>query len=349
MSNAVECRAVHKTFGKTRAVDAVTFALSKGQFMAVLGPSGCGKTTTLRMIAGLETPTMGEIALNGRLVFDSQTKVHIPTHLRQIGMVFQEYALFPHLTVEKNVGYGLANDTNRKARIQTMLALVGLDGLEKRYPQQLSGGQQQRVALARALATNPHTILLDEPFSNLDTGLRTQVREDVARIIREAGVSAILVTHDQSEALSFADEVAVMLDGKIAQIATPRHLYDAPISREVALFLGNANRIMGHAQGDSVQTALGVLPLQKPQQGPVEVFIRYRNVRAEKEGGTSAHIAHVVYQGNYQTLKVALPDDTLLTIEADPYLIFTMGEGVSLCVQGAVVAFPLLAPIARVE
>lgn len=340
MSNAVECRAISKSFGQMFAVQAVDFALPQGQFMAVLGPSGCGKTTTLRMIAGLEVPNAGQIILNGRPVFDSASKINVPPNLRQIGMVFQEYALFPHLTVEKNIGYGLNRDVNRKARIQEMLALVGLSGLEKRYPQQLSGGQQQRVALARALATRPNTILLDEPFSNLDTGLRTQVREDVGQIIREAGVSAILVTHDQSEALSFADVVAVMLGGNIAQIATPRDLYDSPNSREVALFLGNANRLNGHADGDVVQTSLGTLSLQTPQRGDVEVFIRYRNLRVGHGDGAPAQVTNMIYHGNYQTLKVALADGTPLTIETDPYQQFMVAEAVSVGVQGKVVAFP---------
>lgn len=341
MSNAVECHAIHKFFGETCAVKDVSFELPAGKIMAVLGPSGCGKTTTLRMIAGLETPTGGSIQLNQRIVFDSASGINVPPNLRRIGMVFQEYALFPHLTVEKNVGYGLPRNADRQSRIQEMLALVGLSGLERRYPQQLSGGQQQRVALARALATNPHTILLDEPFSNLDTGLRTQVREDVSRIIREAGVSAILVTHDQAEALSFADNVAVMLDGEIAQQAPPRDLYTMPNSQGVAIFLGSSNRIMGEAHGDHAHTPIGVLPLQEVQNGSVELFIRYRSLAVQKSDTPVGYVAHVNYNGDYQTLKIALSDSTQLIVETDPHEVFAVGDGVALSLKGKAVAFPV--------
>jgi iron(III) transport system ATP-binding protein len=192
MEYAVECRAVSKSFGESPAVIDASFSLEKGSFLALLGPSGCGKTTTLRLVAGLERPDGGAIYLAGRAV--AEGGVFVPPNHRGVGMVFQEYALFPHMTVAKNIAYGLTSD--RKARVAEMLELVGLTGLEERFPAELSGGQQQRVALARALAPQPHTILLDEPFSNLDAGLRAQVRHDVRRILEAAGVSAILVTHD---------------------------------------------------------------------------------------------------------------------------------------------------------
>ncbi|HLA42795.1 MAG TPA: ABC transporter ATP-binding protein, partial [Aggregatilineales bacterium] len=268
--DAVNCHNLKKSYDGIFAVNDASFTLSTGQFMALLGPSGCGKTTTLRLIAGLDQLDSGEIFLAGQPV--SGRGIFVPPNRRNVGMVFQEYALFPHMSIEQNIAYSLARGSHR--RVSEMLELVGLVGLEKRFPAQLSGGQQQRVALARALAPNPHTILLDEPFSNLDAGLRVQLREEVRRIIADAGVSAILVTHDQDEAMSMADQLGVMLRGRIAQTGTPRMLYDDPVSPEVTLFLGEANQIPGNTDGDSVETPLGRLPLRHSCQGAVEVFIR---------------------------------------------------------------------------
>ena len=335
---AVECHDLQKHFGAVCAVNHAAFSLEKGRFMALLGPSGCGKTSILRLIAGLERPDGGEIYMDGKLASGNET--FLPPNYRNIGMVFQEYALFPHMTVEKNIAYGLSRDAQKKGRVAELINLVDLNGVEKRFPQELSGGQQQRVALARALAPQPHTLLLDEPFSNLDAGLRLQVREDVGHIIQEAGVSAILVTHDQDEAMSMADQIGVMLNGSIQQIGSPRQLYENPISAEVALFLGEANHLQGEAQGNHATTPLGDIPLQQARQGKVDVFIRPENLVIDASmNGTTAHIRHKRYYGNRQTLWVKLADNTTLKINTHAHDLYDIGDEVQVSVRGKGLAF----------
>jgi len=338
---AVTCHTLSKSFGPVRAVESVSFRLERGQFLALLGPSGCGKTTVLRMIAGLERPDSGAIELAGRIVSDDRT--FTPPDRRRVGLVFQDYALFPHLTVAENVAYGLPRGKERHARVSELLALVGLDGYGERYPRELSGGQQQRVALARALAPQPDVLLLDEPFSNLDVALRTQVREDVQRIIREAGVSAVLVTHDQDEAMSLADCIAVMFAGRIHQFGTPRALYEAPVSRQVAQFLGDANLISGTARGRVAETALGDVPLRTPADGAVEVMIRPEAVKlhADNTGGAPATVQRTIYHGAHQTVWLALADGTLLKALAPADVEWRAGEQVRVGVRGAALAYPV--------
>lgn len=336
---AVDCRKIAKNFGKTCAVYSASFTLPDGEFMALLGPSGCGKTTILRMIAGLEKTDKGEIYLDEHLVASETT--FVPANRRRIGMVFQDYALFPHMTVEKNIAYGLPRSSDQAAIVEKMLNLVGLQGLKNRYPRELSGGQQQRVALARALAPQPHTLLLDEPFSNLDTALRVQVREEVRRIIKEAGVSTILVTHDQDEAMSMADTIGIMLRGTIEQIGTPRTLYENPKSLAIANFLGETNHIPGEAQGDTVRTLLGELPLQEAMQGNVEVLLRPSDLTLSVNGhGTPAVVSHTTYYGHRQTIWVKLAEDTLLKITSDAHENYAAGDAVKILVKHEVVAFP---------
>lgn len=333
--NAVDCRSLFKAYGNQPAVDDASFALRDGQFMALLGPSGCGKTTMLRLIAGLERPDAGEIHLFEKQVFGDG--VFILPNQRRVGMVFQDYALFPHLTVEENIAYGLPRRS--QGRVGDMLALVGLAGYEKRYPQQLSGGQQQRVALARALAPQPQTLLLDEPFSNLDAGLRVQVRDEVRQIIGEMGVSTILVTHDQDEAMSLADQIGVMLAGRIVQIGSPRGVYETPLSLEVALFLGEANRLVGEAQGDYVLTPLGMLPLKTSLHGQVDVLIRPEQLLIAAEG-IPARVERVAYYGNRQTAWLMLGGGGSLMVSVDFQKAIQAGAGVQVAVQGSVLAFP---------
>ena len=216
---AVQVAGLTKFFGSTLAVDAVDLEVAAGGFLALLGPSGCGKSTTLRLIAGFEAPDAGSVWIGGQLVADPKRMT--PPERRHVGMVFQEGALFPHLTVAANIGYGLAARAQRNKRVDDLLELVGLPGIGNRMPHELSGGQQQRVALARALAPEPTVVLLDEPFSSLDAGLRARLRLEVRAILRQAGATAISVTHDQDEAFSLADEVAVMWQGRIVQRSTP--------------------------------------------------------------------------------------------------------------------------------
>ena len=338
-SPAVECRDLCKSFGDVRAVDAVSFALARGQFMALLGPSGCGKTTALRLIAGLERPDAGQVRINGQTM--SNGAIFVPPNRRRVGMVFQSYALFPHMTVEQNVAYGLPRGTDRARRVADMLDLVGLRGLEQRRPAELSGGQQQRVALARALAPQPDILLLDEPFSNLDVALRAQVREDVQRILKQAGVSAILVTHDQDEAMSLADCVGVMFDGVVVQIGAPRTLYDEPASRRVAEFLGEANILPGEARGGLAATALGDLALRRPAHGAVDVLIRAEQIALAGPGqGVAAAVARVMYYGAHQHVWAALDGGAVLKVRCAPDSAWRVGEHVSLRIGGPVVAFP---------
>lgn len=249
---------VVKAFGGLPVLSGVDLEVPEGSFTAILGPSGSGKTTLLRIIAGFERPDAGEVRLGDDLVDDSAQRF-VPCEKRRIGYVPQEGALFPHLNVGRNVAFALPRAERRGHRVDELLELVGLAGLARRYPYQLSGGQQQRVALARALASQPEIVLLDEPFSSLDASLRASVRADVHDVLRLSGATSILVTHDQDEALSMADQVAILRAGVIAQINTPATLYRAPRDAELAQFLGEANLVEGTLVGDIVLTGLGEL------------------------------------------------------------------------------------------
>lgn len=240
---AVELRGVRKQYGQVIAVEAMDLAVCEGEFMSFLGPSGCGKTTTLRMIAGLETPSAGDIILRGKRIND------VPIHQRNIGIVFQNYALFPHRTVHDNIAFGLryrqCPAAEIRQRVADVLALVQLENMARRYPAELSGGQQQRVALARAIVIRPDLLLLDEPLSALDANLREDMRVELKQIQQETGITTLFITHDQSEALAMSDRVAVMNQGRIEQLDRPLAVYNQPTSHFCASFLGNANLVDG--------------------------------------------------------------------------------------------------------
>ena len=293
-------RGVHKRFGATPVLTGVDLEVPAGGIVALLGPSGCGKTTLLRSIAGLEQPDSGEIRVGERVL--SGPGVFVPAERRRIGMVFQDWALFPHLSVARNVGFGLTREERRAGRVAEALELVGLAGLAERVPATLSGGQQQRVALARAVATRPSVILLDEPFSNLDAALRMQIRAEVARLLRELGLTALFVTHDQEEAFLLGDQVAVMLAGVIEQQATPAELYAHPVSRAVATFVGDANFLPGEADGLVARTAVGPMPLRDAATGPVDVLARPEQLAVTEDRpdapGRPAVIEAVEYYGH---------------------------------------------------
>src|SRR5829696_8843213 len=269
---AVEATGLVRDFGARRAVDGVDLRLEHGGFLAVLGPSGSGKTTLLRMIAGFERPDSGSVRIGGRVV--AGRDVWVEPEARRIGMVFQQGALFPHLSVGGNVGFG----ATRRERAAECLDLVGLADRASDFPHELSGGERQRVALARALAADPEVVLLDEPFSALDAGLRERLREEVAAILRAAGTSALLVTHDQSEALSLADTVAVLNAGRLEQVGTPEEVYERPRTHWVAGFLGDVDVLPGTAADGVVQCPLGRFPAGSEIDGAVEIVIRPESV-----------------------------------------------------------------------
>ncbi len=264
----------------------VDLALDEGEFLSVLGPSGSGKTTLLRVIAGFERAEGGSVRVHGQIVDDVAT--FVAPERRHVSYVPQEGSLFPHLTVAENVGFGLTRRDRRGRRVSDLLDLVGLAGLAGRYPHELSGGQQQRVALARGLAVEPRLVLLDEPFSSLDVSLRSVVRADVRRVIREAGAAAVLVTHDQDEALSLSDRVAVLDGGRVAQCDTPARLYAQPATPELARQFGEVNQLAGTARDGRATTALGDVEIATPvAAGAVEVLVRPEQVVV---GGPTARV-----------------------------------------------------------
>lgn len=291
--STVTLAGVSKRFGSTEALDAVDLTIASGRLTAVLGPSGCGKTTLLRVVAGFARPDSGVVEIDGRPVVGPG--VCVAPERRGVAVVPQEGALFPHLDVAGNVGFGLARGAASQARIDELLELVGLAGLGARRPDQLSGGQQQRVALARALAPSPQVVVLDEPFSALDAGLRAAVRSEVRQVLHAIGATAIIVTHDQEEALSMADSVAVMDAGRVLMHETPAEVYHRPVSLAVARFVGDLVELPGTKRGDSVETALGVLPLHGPtvEDGPVVACVRPEQVRVDARREREGHRAHV--------------------------------------------------------
>lgn len=296
--------------GQSPAVADITLTVKPGEFLTLLGPSGSGKTTMLRLLAGFERPTSGRIQIGPRIVADDTR--FTPPEKRKVGMVFQDYALFPHVDVAGNIAFGLRGSRAESGRrVKQLLSLVGLTPFANRMPHELSGGQQQRVALARALAPEPDILLLDEPFSNLDTGLRAQVRTHVRDILHETETTAIFVTHDQEEALSLSDEIAVIHDGRLLQVATPHVIYNRPINSQVAHFIGEANFLPGIANGYTADCLLGEVKLYLPRTGEVELMIRPEALAVNvDEGGTSATVRWREFHGHFQRLGLALGDGT---------------------------------------
>ena len=322
---------VVKRFDGPDVLRSVSLDAQPREMVALLGPSGCGKTTLLRSIAGLERIDRGRIDIDGTTV--SGPGIHVRPEDRRIGMVFQDWALFPHLSVGANVGYGLDRHDRRSGRIEESLELVGLGGLGDRYPSTLSGGQQQRVALARALAPRPRALLLDEPFSNLDTNLRIQVRTEVHRLLTELGVTTVFVTHDQEEAFVLGDRVAVMNGGVIEQLATPATIYETPATRWVADFVGEANLLEGEAAGHHATTCIGTVPLDTARTGPVEVVIRPEHLVLEP--GDDASVELVEYYGHDHVSIVLYPDGRRFRVRATGAPRFERGQSVTVRSDGS--------------
>lgn len=313
----------------------VNLSLGEGELMALLGPSGCGKTTTLRMIAGLEIPDAGSIWLRGIPITSWRPE------RRGIGLVFQDYALFPHLTVADNVRFGLHRwpASRAAARTSEMLEMVGLQALARRYPHELSGGQQQRVALARTLAPAPELVLLDEPFSNLDAAMRVEMRQEVRRLLRQAGAAAILVTHDQEEAMVMADRLVVMDQGRLVQSGPPDEVYRHPASAFVARFLGRSNLLRGEADGWAVTTPLGALALASPAHGPTTIAVRPEQIRLVADPEAPATVEVREFRGHDQLYRVRVGDTALMVISPNTGAL-QEGERVRLDVTDTVVALP---------
>ncbi|MEF8868132.1 MAG: ABC transporter ATP-binding protein [Haloarculaceae archaeon] len=305
---------VSKRYGETPVIEELSLSVHEGELLTLLGPSGCGKTTTLRLIAGLERPTGGTVHIEGEPVAGSGGAFQPPEE-RDVGVVFQEFALFPHLTARENVAFGLVDrpEAERERRVDDLLELVGLTEHGAKHPEELSGGQQQRVALARSLAPEPRLLLLDEPFSNLDVDLRVEMREEVRRILKEAGVTAISVTHDQEEAMSISDRVAVMYDGQLEQVDAPERVFQHPRSRFVASFLGHASFVAGSVEGDVVRTGLGSVPLERVHGltaeydgSEIDVLVRPDDVAARRAPDGNGEVVNRRYLGPTVLYRVEL-------------------------------------------
>ena len=302
---------LYLSFGRTAVLQGFGFDLEAGEIACLLGHSGCGKTTALRAVAGFEQPERGRIALQERTLSDG--RLFVPPHLRRIGMVFQDYALFPHLNVADNIAFGLSGRSAeaRKARVAELLALIGLPDYGGHYPHQLSGGQQQRVALARALAPKPELVLLDEPFSNLDADLRTRLSKEVRSLLKQENTSALLVTHDQQEAFAMADKIGIMADGRLQQWDTPYNLYHNPATPAIAGFIGQGVLLRGQMSGSHcVRLALGefcgVVPHHCQSCREVDVLLRPDDVVHDDNSPVSAEVLDKDFKGSYfiYTLKL---------------------------------------------
>ena len=312
--NALELNALYKTFGNVAALDDVSLCVPAGSRTAIVGPSGSGKTTLLRMIAGFEFPDAGSIRLSGQTLVDATTQV--PAHQRLIGYVPQDGALFPHVTVAGNIGFGLSGTlASKQQRVEELMEMVALQThMANSWPHELSGGQQQRVALARALAQRPRLMLLDEPFSALDTGLRAAMRKMVARLLSDAGVTTILVTHDQAEALSFADQLAVMRQGRLIQAGQPMDLYLRPIDTQTAFFLGDAVVMPAQVDAGWAICDLGRIPVNNPDRsGATHIMLRPEQLHLAPDPGDTVHTSGCLgvitdrdFGGNVCTLTVEL-------------------------------------------
>ena len=327
-----------KTFAdSTRALEPVALEIAAGETVVLLGPSGCGKTTLLRIIAGLETPDSG-----GRVLFNETDVTRVPVERRNVGMVFQSYALFPNMNVADNIGYGLKirgiREAERKARIAELVALTGIEGLEHRRVDQLSGGQRQRVALARAVAVRPSVLLLDEPLTALDAALRERLRGELNRLLRALGITTIYVTHDQAEAMALGDRIVVMRKGAIAQVGTPRDIYFAPASRFVAEFVGAANIVEAVCKGGALMLPGGQLPLANGAcNGPTFAVIRPEAIKLTSAEGAALRglVEAVSFVGDRQRASISGAADKPILVDVPNSMMLRPGDRVGLSIDPA--------------
>jgi len=342
-AKGVTVTGLFKAFGRHAVLRGVDLAVPDGTVTAILGPSGSGKTTLLRILAGFVPPDGGTICIGGTEVDGPQR--HVAPEVRRVGYVPQEGSLFPHLDVEANVAFGVPR-AQRRAKVAELLEMTGISELAHRYPHQLSGGQQQRVALARALAPSPSLVLLDEPFSSLDAALRASVRLDVTAILRQAGTTTVIVTHDQDEALSMADQVAVLRHGQVAQAGRPEQVYDRPVDADLSRFVGEANLLAGSIRGGRADTILGSLPLMDGPSGLAEgtavlVLVRPEQIQVVAPtpgGGLAGIVRHSDYHGHDSLVTVATGNETL-NVRCTGSTHLSPGADVALEVTGAVVAW----------
>jgi iron(III) transport system ATP-binding protein len=343
-SSILELRSVSCAYDRSKpAIHDISFSGREGEILCLLGPSGCGKTTILRAIAGFEPVRSGQIFLSGRLV--SSSSETIPTEERRVGMVFQEYALFPHLCVADNIAFGLGHlsRAERKCRVQEMLQLTGLEGLDRRYPHELSGGQQQRAALSRALVQNPVLLLLDEPFSNLDPDMAGRMRQEVHALLRRTKTTTILVTHDHDEAFAMADRIAVLNQGVLEQMDSPELIYHLPATRFVADFVGQADFITGQIQQGTVHTELGEFPdtLNSAEGSTVVVMIRPDDIHLMPNKSAESRIVARQFRGSENLYTIRLPSGQVVHSSESSTSVYQEGTAVELRVSAThTVLFP---------
>ncbi|HIA57841.1 MAG TPA: ABC transporter ATP-binding protein [Deltaproteobacteria bacterium] len=331
----IECLNLTKNYGTLAAVSDFSFQLHEHEFISILGPSGCGKSTLLRLIAGLEVPSQGKVFLQNKEI--SGKKIILPPELRKFGMIFQDFALFPHLSVENNIEFGVTGSKSEKQeRVKELLELVSLRHLAEKMPHQISGGEQQRIAVARALAPRPRMILMDEPFNNLDYQLRLQLRRDIRDILKHEGVATILVTHDQVEAITFADRVLLMHKGKLVQSGTPPEIYQHPQTIWASSFVGEANHLKVEWQDSSLYSPFGLLdvPAEIGRETRI-VMVRPEDffLESRKDDEANGIVKTVDFSGSVQIVGVELKSGETIQVSGSPHLLWTPEDPVKITAE----------------
>ena len=331
----IRARSLEKSYGDETVLTDFNLDVWKGSIFGILGVSGSGKTTALRLLAGFENPDSGIIEMYDKIVYDEET--NIPPEERHIGMVFQDYALFPHLNVEKNIGFGLTSKDINKGRLEEVLEMCNLKKYRNKFPQDISGGQQQRVALARALAPKPDVVLLDEPFTSLDAHMARDLRDEVVSLLRETETTAILVTHDQEEALSVCDIVSVLEEGKVMQSATPQEIYLNPVSQNVANSVGDPNILKGFSKNGRVETALGTFV--SAYEGALDVSIRPECIELSLDSKGPYVVKECIFYGHDQVVSFENSAGQIFRSRSLPSTIFESGDKISIEIS-EVTTFP---------